>query len=177
MSTDSQPNVRTGDAQRGAGLNRRQFLTRMSLALGGLGAALVGIPVVGFLLGPLLRRTGELWQPVGSVDAFQVGAMAQISFIDPASLRWGGVGASATAWLHRIGEQEFNAFATNCTHLGCPVRWQPDAELFICPCHSGAFYRDGSVASGPPPRPLQRYQVRVRNGQVELLAGSELPVG
>jgi menaquinol-cytochrome c reductase iron-sulfur subunit len=48
------------------------------------------------------------------------------------------------------------------------VRWLPKAELFMCPCHGGVFYKDGAVAAGPPPRPLHRYDVRVVADQVEI---------
>jgi menaquinol-cytochrome c reductase iron-sulfur subunit len=41
----------------------------------------------------------------------------------------------------------------------------------MCPCHGGVYYKDGSVAAGPPPRPLERYPVRVQDGQVEILVG------
>jgi len=54
----------------------------------------------------------------------------------------------------------------NCTHLGCPVRWVASARLFLCPCHGGVFYDDGSVAGGPPPRALSQYPVRVAGSQV-----------
>jgi menaquinol-cytochrome c reductase iron-sulfur subunit len=56
----------------------------------------------------------------------------------------------------------------NCTHLGCPVRWLADADLFMCPCHGGVYYQDGTVAAGPPPKPLIRYDVRTVSGQVEI---------
>jgi menaquinol-cytochrome c reductase iron-sulfur subunit len=42
------------------------------------------------------------------------------------------------------------------------------AELFLCPCHGGVYYKDGNVAAGPPPRPLFRYDVRVENGEVKM---------
>ena len=42
----------------------------------------------------------------------------------------------------------FQVFAINCAHLGCPVRWFPQSRLFMCPCHGGAYYEDGSRASG-----------------------------
>ncbi len=79
------------------------------------------------------------------------------------------------AGLRRVSEDGFVAFSVHCTHLGCPVRWLPDAELFMCPCHGGVFYEDGRVASGPPPRPLVRYPVRVRGELVEILT-SPVPI-
>ena len=83
--------------------------------------------------------------------------------------------AKTAAWLRRESDQQFIAFAINCTHLGCPVRWLPNADLFMCPCHGGVFYKDGTVASGPPPKPLVTYPVRVRDGRVEILT-SPLPI-
>ena len=71
--------------------------------------------------------------------------------------------------LASAGERgEFIAFSAHCTHLGCPVRWLPDAQLFMCPCHGGVYYQDGAVAAGPPPMPLVRYEVRVENGEVRI---------
>ncbi len=98
-----------------------------------------------------------------------------VSFLDPSPLPWAGVTARSAAWLRRENERDFVAFAINCTHLGCPVRWLADAELFMCPCHGGVFYHDGRVAAGPPSRPLFQYPVRIQNGQVELLVGA-LPI-
>jgi menaquinol-cytochrome c reductase iron-sulfur subunit len=43
-----------------------------------------------------------------------------------------------------------------------------DAELFMCPCHGGVYYKDGTVAAGPPPKPLVRLEVRITKGQVEI---------
>ncbi len=51
---------------------------------------------------------------------------------------------------------KFQVFAINCAHLGCPVRWFAQSKLFLCPCHGGAYYEDGSRASGPArARPLR----------------------
>ncbi|MDQ2900037.1 MAG: Rieske 2Fe-2S domain-containing protein, partial [Acidobacteriota bacterium] len=41
--------------------------------------------------------------------------------------------------------------------------------LFMCPCHGGVYYKNGDVAAGPPPKPLTKYPVRVRDGLVEIL--------
>ena len=79
------------------------------------------------------------------------------------------------AWLRRLDSGGFVAFAVNCAHLGCPVRWLAKANLFMCPCHGGVYYADGSVAAGPPPHGLFQYPVRVHDGQVEILA-SAVPI-
>lgn len=152
---------------------RRRFLTRLSVAAGGLAAAVVAIPSVAFLLG--LRRTPRVWRDVGAIEQFKLGATVQVAFADSSPLPWAGVTAQTAAWLRRTGEAEFLAFSVDCTHLGCPIRWLADANLFMCPCHGGVFYADGRVASGPPPRPLTQYPVRVADGRVQIMA-SPLPI-
>jgi menaquinol-cytochrome c reductase iron-sulfur subunit len=156
--------------------NRREFLARVSFAVGGLAAALVAAPTLGFLLAPLWQRRSRDWRAVGDVTTFPVGSTREVTFEDATPLPWAGVSAKTAAWLRRESEDRFVAFAVNCTHLGCPVRWLPSATLFMCPCHGGVYYQDGNVAAGPPPRPLHRYPVRVRNGQVEIQT-SPLPTG
>lgn len=151
---------------------RRRFLNRLSLALSGVIGAVIGIPIVSFLLAPLFRRQVESWQAVGPVTGFQVGATSQVVIEDPSPLAWAGLASRNAAWLRRESDSEFRAFSVNCTHLGCPVRWLQDAGLFMCPCHGGVFYRDGRVAGGPPQEPLVEYPVRLRNSQVEVLAGA-----
>ncbi len=154
---------------------RRAFLNKLSLAITGIGGALIGVPIVGFLLSPLLRREPQVWVPVGPVDQFTINNTVLVTLVDPSPVPWSGVTARSAAWLRRTGSAEFTAFSVNCTHLGCPIRWLPDGEIFMCPCHGGVFYQDGRVAAGPPPRPLYQYRWRINNGQVELLSGT-LPI-
>jgi Rieske Fe-S protein len=67
----------------------------------------------------------------------------------------------------RDGER-LRAISTVCPHLGCRVRWEGDKDRFFCPCHNGVFDREGRVVSGPPPRPLDRYEVEIVDGSVYL---------
>lgn len=150
---------------------RRRFLSLLSMALGACGAAIVGVPIAGFLLAPYFRKRPEIWRAVGKVEQFKIDSTVEVVFQDASPLPWAGVTAQTGAWLRRVSADEFIAFSVNCTHLGCPVRWVPDAGIFMCPCHGGVYYRDGTVAAGPPPKPLSRYQVRVRSGQVEIQTG------
>lgn len=149
-------------------VSRRRFLSFLSVSVGGVAAALVGIPVVGALLAPLFQKPPAIWRQVGNVDNFKIGDTTEVSFLDSSPLPWTGVADKTAAWLHRQSQDQFIAFSVNCTHLGCPVRWLSGPELFMCPCHGGVYYKDGTVASGPPPRPLVQYPVRVNNGQVEI---------
>lgn len=147
---------------------RRRFLVGGSLALASLAALLVEVPMIGFLFGPLLRRTAPVWRDVGPAAAFKVGETVAVSFANAAPLAWDGTAGRTAAWLRRESEGDFTAFALNCTHLGCPVQWQPAANLFLCPCHGGVYYSNGAVAGGPPPKSLPRYRVRVMAGRVEI---------
>lgn len=151
-------------------VSRRKFLTRLSLSLAGVCAVVIGAPTAGFVLAPLFRKVAGTWRTVGAIDDFAVGETVSVTFEDPSPLPWAGVTARAAAWLRRETEERFTAFSAHCTHLGCPVRWMPGAGLFLCPCHGGVYYSDGSVASGPPPHPLFRYHVRVLEGDVQIKA-------
>jgi menaquinol-cytochrome c reductase iron-sulfur subunit len=166
---------KTSDSIGITGGTRRAFLARASLVLGAVAGVIVALPVVGFLFAPLFRKIPEIWRGVGPVHHFEVGKTVEVTFADASPLPWAGVTAQTAAWLWRASETEFVAFSMNCTHLGCPVRWLPEAELFLCPCHGGVYYASGAVAAGPPPRPLTRYPVRVRDGHVQIRT-SPLPI-
>ncbi len=149
-------------------ISRRRFFEKLSIGLVGLCTAIVGVPLVGFLVAPFFRKVPREWVTLGKPDDFQIGKTVAVTVIDPSSLPWAGVTAKSAVWLRRVSQNSFIAFSVNCTHLGCPVRWLEGAELFMCPCHGGVYYDDGAVAAGPPPRPLFRYDVRVENGEVKM---------
>ncbi len=157
-------------------LSRRAFLNRLSLILSGLIALVLSVPILAYLLTPLIRRAPRAWVDVGILDHFAVGQTVQVAIEDPSPLPWAGQTARSSIWLRREGPRDFVAFAVNCTHLACPVNWQAQAQIFLCPCHGGVFYGDGSVAAGPPPRPLPRYDVRVQDGSVQVLT-RPVPIG
>ena len=155
--------------------DRRSFYARLCLGLSGVIGALITLPGLGFVLAPIFARTPPKWRSVGKVDDFKEGATVLVDFEDPSPEAWAGVTAKTAAWLRRVDDSEFIAFSINCRHLGCPVRWIDSANLFMCPCHGGVYYRDGDVAGGPPPEPLARYPVRVRKGEVEIQT-TEVPL-
>lgn len=166
----STPSGASPPRQAVAVISRRRFLNRLSLTLAGACAVMVGLPVVGFITAPIFRKVAGAWRDVGAIGEFAVGETVSVTFEDPSPLPWAGVTAKAAAWLRREEGENFTAFSAHCTHLGCPVRWMPGANLFLCPCHGGVYYADGSVAAGPPPHPLFRYDVRVVEGAVQIKA-------
>lgn len=149
-------------------LSRRHLLMFVSVAAGGFATALVSVPLIGFLIAPLFRRQPAVWRDVGPLSKFPVGQTSKVTLEDSSSISWGGADSLTAAWLRRVDEQTFQAFAVDCTHLGCPVRWEASAELFMCPCHGGVYYKDGEVAAGPPPHALQQFPVRILNNTVQV---------
>ena len=155
--------------------SRRGFLFWLGAALNVFGAALIGIPVVGYLFGPARRPTdGHAWIGLGPVEAFPAGETRLATYENPVRVAWDGATAKVACWVRHIKGDQFQVFAVNCAHLGCPVRWFAQSRLFMCPCHGGAYYEDGSRASGPPPRGLFEYEYRVREGEL-WVRGGQLP--
>ncbi len=156
-------------------LSRKSFLLKVSLGLTSLAAAVVAFPVFSALLAPLIERKKQTWRKVAMVDDIPVASTKLVKFENADPMPYAGVTAHTAAWLRRETEKDFIAFSANCTHLGCPVRWEEGAQLFMCPCHGGVYYRNGTVAAGPPPKPLTQYEVRVVNSEVHIKT-SPLPI-
>lgn len=154
---------------------RRNFLLVLGGALNAIAAALLAIPIIGYLGGALRGRgQQQAWIALGGLDAFPVGQTRLATYRNPFTRPWDGETADIPCWVRRIAAEQFQVFAVNCTHLGCPVRWFAESGLFMCPCHGGVYYADGNRASGPPPRGLYQYDYKVENGQL-LVQGGRLP--
>jgi menaquinol-cytochrome c reductase iron-sulfur subunit len=148
-------------------MDRRDFLSRLTLGLSGVMAALVGVPILGYLLAPLFRPPSGEFVDVGAADQLQDTTL--VKFRDPSPLPWAGQLADSALWVRRraaSGPQQFQVFSVHCTHLGCPVNWRASSGLFLCPCHGGVYYADGAVAGGPPQRPLFERAWKVEGGRL-----------
>lgn len=150
------------------GETRRTFLIRSIAAIGGGITAALGIPAAFFVTGSA-RATGdeETWIRLGSAGSIEPNA-APVLMKATVSRRTG----------YLVEEQEISVFVTTtdgatftvlsniCSHLGCRVRWVDDQDGFFCPCHNAIFGPDGAVVEGPPPRPLDQFEVMVEDGQL-----------
>jgi Rieske Fe-S protein len=156
-------------------VSRRWVLVKIGAAFNALIGIVIAIPVVKYLLSPIAREQNyKSWVSLGAIDKFPVGETRLAKFTNPIRNSWDGMTDGVACWVRRIAVDQFTVFAVNCAHLGCPVRWFPQSQLFMCPCHGGAYYADGSRASGPPERGLFTYDSRISGGQLEIYAG-QLP--
>jgi Rieske Fe-S protein len=155
----------------GESMTRRHAFTIAAQGLGGLAGAAIVLPAVGFAVAPIFSRGKERWEGIGPVDDFVAETYRQVVFTETEGI---GDAGKTLAFIRkgskRLGESpaEIIAVSSRCAHLGCPVRFVEAAGNFICPCHGGVYDFVGKVLGGPPVRPLDQFQTRIRNGQVEV---------
>ena len=167
--TDTQVSNRETTMARLVDRSRRNFLLKFSLALNGIVGAAMAVPILGYLLGPMKKDLPKgAWIGLGSLEQFPEGETRLATFRNPTTTPWDGQTGEVSCWVRRVTGQKFQVFAINCAHLGCPVRWFEESKLFMCPCHGGAYYQDGSRASGPPERGLFEYKYKVANNVLSI---------
>jgi Rieske Fe-S protein len=153
------------------------MLLKLGILLNGAAGIVLAVPIVRYLLSPVLRERKpgyESWLSLGSLAQYPAGQTRLATFRNPQAGPTDGVTAEIPCWVRNIDGGKFQVFAINCAHLGCPVRWFPQSGLFLCPCHGGAYYSDGSRASGPPERGLFEYRYKLAQGNLLIQAG-EMP--
>lgn len=157
-------------------VSRRRFLFKLSIAANSIVGAVFAVPILGYLLGPVMKKekAAEFWVGLGPIDQFPEGETRLANFRDPSTAPSDGQTADLPCWVRRIAGSQFQVFAINCAHLGCPVRWFSQSRLFMCPCHGGAYYEDGSRASGPPERGLFEYEYKIEANNLIVKVG-DLP--
>jgi menaquinol-cytochrome c reductase iron-sulfur subunit len=156
------------------GTTRRGILLKVGLLFNGAVGIVLGVPIVRYLLSPLIREPGgasESWLSLGSLNQFPAGETRLATYRNPIVYPTDGQTANIPCWVRRLDGEKFQVFAVNCAHLGCPVRWFPQSGLFLCPCHGGVYYEDGSRASGPPERGLFEYAYKVEQAALFIKAG------
>ena len=159
------------------GMSRRAALMKLGVLLNGVVGVLLAVPIVRYLLSPVIceKKSGyESWLSLGRLEQFPAGQTRLATYRNPLVNDWDGETGNIACWVRRVDDQTFQVFAINCAHLGCPVRWFPQSSLFMCPCHGGAYYQDGSRASGPPERGLFQYRYKIDDGKLLIKAG-EMP--
>ena len=134
----------------------------------GTGALLTGMStLIGGVLSHSLRREKTLLEvSLGPLEALPTSGFGR--FVIPVSSRrfWKETTRQVVVYARRGAGQAAEALLGRCSHLGCAVRWSPESDSFLCPCHRGRFDRQGEVLGGPPSEPLRRLVTRFRDGEV-----------
>jgi Rieske Fe-S protein len=146
-------------------MNRRGFLEATFGVLAGIGALLVAIPGVRFLVGNSLEASATKWVELGKLAELPATGVTQVNYSTRITDAWREVTQRGTVYISSAdGGATFTALDGTCTHLGCIIQWNEGDGQFVCPCHSGHFTREGEVISGPPPRRLRQLAVKVQDG-------------
>jgi len=144
-----------GRSRRGTRRHFIAWLSRAFLGLWGLGAAGVAAAYLRAPHGG--ERAAERLVRVGLLDDFRIG--------EGRLIRHG----TTPFFVVRKDAETVVALSAVCTHVRCILDYDQRRRALVCPCHDGSFDLSGSVLAGPPPRPLQRYDVSVRAGEIFVL--------
>ena len=136
------------------GVPRRRFINIL-LGTGLLASAVSFLyPILKYLVPPKLPDLGS--------DAVLA---AKVSEMKPNSAKTFRFGARPGLLIETV-PGEYHAMSATCTHLGCTVQYRPDLHEIWCACHNGMYDLNGRNVSGPPPRPLEVFDVQVRGNDI-----------
>ena len=156
-------------------IKRRGFLHIATFSIGGLISLMMGIPAIAYIIGPALaREKNQSWVRLGSINKVEPGTPTVFKVNIKRNTGWLVEEENIGVYVLTDDRRDFIAMSNICTHLGCRVRWIADQEIFLSPCHNGVFDREGKVISGPPPRPLDRYEIKIEDNS--LLIGQKYMV-
>jgi len=153
-------------------IDRRGFMGLATWTIGGVIGAGFGIPAIAYIISPAKHsEETQKWIRLGSISKVELGTPTLFKTKIERQTGWITNEEELSIYVFTENGRDFVAMSNICTHLGCRVRWISDQEQFFCPCHNAAFAKSGEVASGPPPRPLDQYQVKEEDGQLFVLGG------
>jgi len=130
-------------------MKRRNFANLL------LGTSFLG--TMASLLYPVIRYILPPKQPEISVSRVKAANVGELAPNTAKTFRFG----NEPGLLINTSSGDLLAFSAVCTHLTCNVRYEPETEIILCPCHNGRFDLSGNVISGPPPAPLESFQVEI----------------
>jgi menaquinol-cytochrome c reductase iron-sulfur subunit len=153
-------------------VSRKNFMEIAIWSIGGVIALGMTIPAIAYLVGPAIRKAQEqVWIRLGSVLKIEIGVPTLFKVKVQQRTGWIVNEEEISVYVLTEDGRNYIAMSNICTHLGCRVRWIAEQNSFFCPCHNAIFDQEGGVVSGPPPEPLERYEVKVEDNQLYILGG------
>ena len=133
--------------------------TLLKVILGGSAAASLSAflyPILRYIVPPAETNMGADSAVAANVDELKPNSSKIFRF------------GSRPALLIRMADGNYRAISATCTHLGCTVQYRTDLQQVWCACHNGMYDTNGRNISGPPPRPLEKYQVHVQGNEIQV---------
>lgn len=149
-------------------MNRRTFQLAFIYAIWSLMGLILGIPAAIYLLWPPRPKREAEWIEAGSLSELPLKTPQELVFRKNRIDGWKVISEKSTAWVVKMTEQEVVAFSPQCPHLGCAYHWVAKQNEFLCPCHASTFSIEGEVLTGPAPRALDRFEVKVEGEKLLL---------
>lgn len=149
-------------------ITRTKFLTGVAVVTGGVMTAAILVPVVGFAAADTLKEEKWQWVDIGPMSDFPDGKTISIAVSGPSPE------SNRRAYV-RHKDDTIIAIWNRCAHLGCPVAYSQGGDVYACPCHGGTYNSLGLVTAGPPPRPLDRFDVKIVTAKGKDVAQQEVP--
>jgi cytochrome b6-f complex iron-sulfur subunit len=132
--------------------NRREFLKKV--------LALLGLTTLASFLYPLFRYFSPPAEEAGAKRL--VLSRKEIAVGESKDI----IVNNTPGVLINRPDQGYVALSRVCTHLGCLVDYQKDKKRLLCPCHAGTYDLSGNVISGPPPKPLQQFPIKIEGDSI-----------
>jgi len=135
-------------------LSRRKLISTI-LRIGATGGIISALyPVLSYLVPPKIAEASVSSIKAGKDADFPVGTSKILKF------------GRKPVILFKNSNGELKALSASCTHLDCIVQWEKSTEQIWCACHNGRYDQTGRNISGPPPRPLAPFDVKVINEEI-----------
>jgi menaquinol-cytochrome c reductase iron-sulfur subunit len=147
---------------------RRSFFIGAIYGLWAVISAALGLPALVYLFFPPKVRREPEWIDAGDISKLAPNSPVELTFRHNRVDGWKVSSEKSTAWVVKQPDNSIVAFGPQCTHLGCAYHWEEGKNEFLCPCHSSLFALDGKVVSGPAPRPLDRYDIKIQGAKLLL---------
>jgi Rieske Fe-S protein len=156
----------------GTEISRRKFLGIATWSIGGFISLAMAIPAIVYVVGPALKRSKvQNWIRLGQASKVELNTPTLFKVTVQQQSGWIVNEEELSFYVLTENGRDYVAMSNICTHLGCRVRWIDEQGQFFCPCHNAIFDKEGQVVAGPPPRPLDRYEVKVEDDQLYVLGG------
>jgi len=146
--------------------DRRTFLLSVIYGLWAIMGLLLAIPASIYLLWPPRPKKEDPWTEAGKLSELQLDTPAELVFRRNRVDGWKISSEKATTWAVKVSTDEVIAFGPQCPHLGCAYHWNIAKHEFLCPCHASTFSIQGEVLTGPAPRALDRYDLKIEQGRL-----------